>query len=38
MAVPLHYTADMVGPLPEDENRYEGVCGELLVTPRLGPW
>src|SRR2546423_10537443 len=33
MAVPTHYTADMVRALPDDGNRYETVHGELLVTP-----
>jgi Uma2 family endonuclease len=33
MATPAYYTADMVRQLPEDENRYEVVHGELLVTP-----
>ena len=33
MPASLYYTAEMVRALPEDENRYETVHGELLVTP-----
>jgi Uma2 family endonuclease len=33
MAAPTYWTADMVRQLPDDENRYEVVHGELLVTP-----
>ncbi len=38
MAVPVYYTADMVRELPEDNNRYEVVGGELLVTPSPRLW
>jgi Uma2 family endonuclease len=38
MAAPLYYTAEMVRALPHDGNRYEVVCGELLVTPAPTPW
>ena len=38
MAAPTYWTAEMVRQLPDDDNRYEVVHGELLVTPapRLG--
>ncbi len=33
MAAPPYWTVDMVRALPDDDNRYEVVHGELLVTP-----
>ncbi len=30
---PIHYTADVVRALPDDGQRHELVCRELLVTP-----
>lgn len=33
MAAPTYWTAEMVRQLPDDDNRYEVVYGELLVTP-----
>jgi Uma2 family endonuclease len=38
MTAPTYYTADMVRAMPEDDNRYEVVYGELLVTPAPRPW
>ncbi len=38
MAAPVYYTAEMVRALPDDNNRYETVHGELLVTPAPRLW
>jgi Uma2 family endonuclease len=38
MVAPVYYTAEMVRALPDDGNRYETVCGELLVTPAPKLW
>lgn len=38
MPAPIYYTAEMVGSLPEDGNKYEVVHGELLVTPAPRMW
>ena len=37
MIAPTYYTAEMVRSLPEDDNRYETVHGELLVTRPPAP-
>lgn len=38
MAATTYHTAEMVRSLPDDENRYEVVYGELLVTPAPQLW
>jgi Uma2 family endonuclease len=38
MAAPIYYTAEMVRALPDDDQRYETVHGELLVTPAPRMW